>query len=132
MIVKDCREFEILGRTRDDAAGEAFDKELPGLAGLGYPGRGPKIDKLSKKSDAIHSRGESRRLSQFQLQRSEVCGSELSESGADEGRRVNRCESLASFESGSRCLMQAHYDGGKGFLGDEKGGCARRVLPMVL
>ena len=46
VIVKDYGEFEILGRTRDDAAGEAFDKVARAI-GLGYPG-GPKIDKLSK------------------------------------------------------------------------------------
>ncbi|MFR3035859.1 MAG: tRNA (adenosine(37)-N6)-threonylcarbamoyltransferase complex transferase subunit TsaD [Blautia hydrogenotrophica] len=45
VIVKDYGEFEILGRTRDDAAGEAFDKVARAI-GLGYPG-GPKIDKLS-------------------------------------------------------------------------------------
>ena len=38
--------YELLGRTRDDAAGEAFDK-VAKLLGLGYPG-GPVIDKLSK------------------------------------------------------------------------------------
>ena len=41
--VKDYGVFEILGRTRDDAAGEAFDKVARAI-GLGYPG-GPKIDK---------------------------------------------------------------------------------------
>ncbi|HEY9574397.1 MAG TPA: tRNA (adenosine(37)-N6)-threonylcarbamoyltransferase complex transferase subunit TsaD [Lachnospiraceae bacterium] len=45
VIVKDYGVFEILGRTRDDAAGEAFDKVARAI-GLGYPG-GPKIDKLS-------------------------------------------------------------------------------------
>ena len=43
VIVKDYGEFEILGRTRDDAAGEAFDKVARAI-GLGYPG-GPKVDK---------------------------------------------------------------------------------------
>ena len=43
--VRDYDSFEILGRTRDDAAGEAFDKIARAL-GLGYPG-GPLIDKLS-------------------------------------------------------------------------------------
>ena len=42
--------YEILGRTRDDAAGEAFDKVARAI-GLGYPG-GPKIDKLSKEGNA--------------------------------------------------------------------------------
>ena len=45
VIVKDYGEFEILGRTRDDAAGEAFDKVARAI-GLGYPG-GPKIEKVS-------------------------------------------------------------------------------------
>lgn len=44
--VKDYGKFDILGRTRDDAAGEAFDKVARAI-GLGYPG-GPKIDKVSK------------------------------------------------------------------------------------
>ena len=54
VIVKDYGEYEILGRTRDDAAGEAFDKVARAI-GLGYPG-GPKIDKVSKEGnpDAIH------------------------------------------------------------------------------
>lgn len=43
--VRDYDSFEILGRTRDDAAGEAFDKIARAL-GLGYPG-GPLIDMLS-------------------------------------------------------------------------------------
>ena len=53
VIVKDYGEFEILGRTRDDAAGEAFDK-VARAVGLGYPG-GPKIDQAAKEGnpDAI-------------------------------------------------------------------------------
>ncbi len=53
VIVKDYGEYEIVGRTRDDAAGEAFDKVARAI-GLGYPG-GPKIDKLAKEGnpDAI-------------------------------------------------------------------------------
>ena len=49
VIVKEYGEYEILGRTRDDAAGEAFDKVARAI-GLGYPG-GPKIDKLAKEGD---------------------------------------------------------------------------------
>ena len=44
--VKDYTSFEILGKTRDDAVGEAFDK-VARVVGLGYPG-GPKVDKLAK------------------------------------------------------------------------------------
>ncbi len=49
VIVKDYGEFEILGRTRDDAAGEAFDK-VARAVGLGYPG-GPKIDLAAKEGN---------------------------------------------------------------------------------
>lgn len=51
--VNDYGRFDIIGRTRDDAAGEAFDKVARAI-GLGYPG-GPKIDKVSKEGnpDAI-------------------------------------------------------------------------------
>lgn len=53
VCVKDYGQYEIIGKTRDDAAGEAFDKVARAI-GLGYPG-GPKIDKLSKEGnpDAI-------------------------------------------------------------------------------
>ena len=44
--VKNYNEFEILGKTRDDAIGEAFDK-VARVVGLGYPG-GPKVDNLAK------------------------------------------------------------------------------------
>jgi N6-L-threonylcarbamoyladenine synthase len=49
VFMKDYGEFEILGQTRDDAAGEAFDKVARAI-GLGYPG-GPKIDKISKEGN---------------------------------------------------------------------------------
>ena len=48
--VKNYTEFEVLGKTRDDAIGEAFDK-VARVVGLGYPG-GPKVDKLAKEGDA--------------------------------------------------------------------------------
>lgn len=48
--VSDYGKYEILGRTRDDAAGEAFDKVARAI-GLGYPG-GPKIEKVSREGNA--------------------------------------------------------------------------------
>lgn len=48
--VLDYGKYEILGRTRDDAAGEAFDKVARAI-GLGYPG-GPKIEQAAKQGDA--------------------------------------------------------------------------------
>ncbi len=47
--VKDYCEFEVLGKTRDDAIGEAFDK-VARVVGLGYPG-GPKVDALAKEGE---------------------------------------------------------------------------------
>jgi len=48
-MMKDYGTFEILGRTRDDAAGEAFDKVARAI-GLGYPG-GPKIEKAAREGN---------------------------------------------------------------------------------
>lgn len=50
VLVKDYGEYEIIGRTRDDAVGEAFDKVARSI-GLGYPG-GPKIDQLAREGNA--------------------------------------------------------------------------------
>ena len=49
IYVKDYTEFEVLGKTRDDAIGEAFDK-VARVVGLGYPG-GPKVDRLAKEGE---------------------------------------------------------------------------------
>lgn len=51
VIVKEYGEYEIIGRTHDDAAGEAYDKVARAI-GLGYPG-GPKIDKLAKEGNPM-------------------------------------------------------------------------------
>lgn len=50
VYVKDYCDMEVLGRTRDDAIGEAFDK-VARVIGLTYPG-GPKIDKLAEQGQA--------------------------------------------------------------------------------
>ena len=50
--VKSYTDFEILGKTRDDAIGEAFDK-VARVVGLGYPG-GPKVDKLAKEGNPVY------------------------------------------------------------------------------
>lgn len=48
--VRDCGDYEIVGQTRDDAAGEAFDK-VARLLDLGYPG-GPVIDRVAREGNA--------------------------------------------------------------------------------
>ena len=50
VYVKDYCEMEVLGKTRDDAIGEAFDK-VARVVELGYPG-GPKVDKLAQQGQA--------------------------------------------------------------------------------
>lgn len=49
VLVKDYGEYKIIGKTRDDAAGEAYDKVARAI-GLGYPG-GPKIDQTAKEGN---------------------------------------------------------------------------------
>ena len=49
IYVKDYNQFEVLGKTKDDAIGEAFDK-VARVIGLGYPG-GPKVDKLAQEGN---------------------------------------------------------------------------------
>ncbi len=63
--VKSYTSFEILGSTRDDAAGEAFDK-CARVLGIGYPG-GAKIDKLASEGDET----------KYKLPRAKISGSEL-------------------------------------------------------
>ncbi len=50
VVIRDHGVYQILGRTRDDAAGEAFDK-IARAMGLGYPG-GPAIDRLAQRGDS--------------------------------------------------------------------------------
>ena len=54
LLVEDYGKIKIYGRTRDDAAGEAFDK-VARAVGLGYPG-GPKLEKMAKEGnpEAFH------------------------------------------------------------------------------
>ncbi|MFL0194111.1 tRNA (adenosine(37)-N6)-threonylcarbamoyltransferase complex transferase subunit TsaD [Clostridium sp. WILCCON 0269] len=49
VYMKDYGKFEVLGQTRDDAAGEAYDKVARAI-GLGYPG-GPKVDKIARQGN---------------------------------------------------------------------------------
>lgn len=51
VIVRDYGSFEIIGRSRDDAAGEAYDK-VARAVGLGYPG-GPKVDRAAREGNPL-------------------------------------------------------------------------------
>ena len=91
--IKDYDKFEILGKTRDDAIGEAFDK-VARVIGLGYPG-GPKVDKLAKEGKA-----------NIELPKTHVDGLDFSFSGVKtaiinmhhKNPDINKADLCASFE----------------------------------
>ena len=91
--IKDYQSFEILGRTRDDAIGEAFDK-VARVIGLGYPG-GPKVDKLAKEGDPV-----------IELPKTHIEGLDFSFSGIKtaiinlhhKNPEINKANLCASFE----------------------------------
>ena len=91
--IKNYDEFEILGKTRDDAIGEAFDK-VARVIGLGYPG-GPKVDKLAKEGEA-----------NIELPKTHVDGLDFSFSGVKtaiinlhhKNPEINKADLCASFE----------------------------------
>ena len=112
VIVKDYGEYEIIGRTRDDAAGEAFDKVARAI-GLGYPG-GPKIEKVSHEGDP-HS---------IEFPRAKIVGGvyDFSFSGLKsavlnylngcrmKGLEINRADVAASFQQAVTDVLVGHAE----------------------
>ena len=101
VIVKEYGDYEIIGRTHDDAAGEAYDKVARAI-GLGYPG-GPKVDKLSKEGNPS--------AIAFPRAQVEGCPYDFSFSGVKSavlnhlhhaeqmGEEINRADVAASFQA---------------------------------
>ena len=93
VYIEDYNKFEIIGKTRDDAIGEAFDK-VARVIGLGYPG-GPKIDKLAKEGEA-----------NIELPKTHIDGLDFSFSGIKtaiinlhhKNPDINKADLCASFE----------------------------------
>ena len=110
VVVKDYGEYEIIGRTRDDAAGEAFDKVARAI-GLGYPG-GPKIDKLSKEGDpeAIHFPRAKVEESVYDFSFSGLKSAVLNYLNSCEmkGEEVNRADVAASFQKAVIDVLVGH------------------------
>lgn len=110
VIVKDYGEFEILGRTRDDAAGEAFDKVARAI-GLGYPG-GPKIDKLSLEGnpDAIVFPKGKIDGAPYDFSFSGVKSAVLNylNQAKMQGREINRADLAASFQKSVTEVLVEH------------------------
>ena len=98
--VNDYGEDEIVGRTRDDAAGEAFDKVARAI-GLGYPG-GPKIDKLAKEGnpDAIEFPRAHVDDAPYDFSFSGIKSAVLNyiNSANMQGKEINRADVAASFQ----------------------------------
>lgn len=110
VLVKDYGEYEILGRTRDDAAGEAFDKVARAI-GLGYPG-GPKIDKISKEGnpEAIHFPRAKVAESEYDFSFSGLKSAVLNYLNSCEmkGETVNRADVAASFQKAVIDVLVEH------------------------
>lgn len=110
VIVKDYGEYEIVGRTRDDAAGEAFDKVARAI-GLGYPG-GPKIDKLSKEGnpEAISFPRAKVENAEYDFSFSGLKSAVLNYLNSCEmkGEEVNRADVAASFQKAVIDVLVEH------------------------
>lgn len=110
VLVHDYGEYEILGRTRDDAAGEAFDKVARAI-GLGYPG-GPKIDRISKEGnpDAIHFPRARVAEAEYDFSFSGLKSAVLNylNSCQMKGEEVNRADVAASFQKAVIDVLVEH------------------------
>lgn len=110
VVVEDYGKYKILGKTRDDAAGEAFDKVARAI-GLGYPG-GPKVDKLSKEGNP--------NAIEFPRAKIEGCPYDFSFSGVKSavlnylnhaqmtGEEINRADIAASFQNAVVDVLVEH------------------------
>lgn len=101
VLVKDYDEFELIGRTRDDAAGEAFDKVARALS-LPYPG-GPEVEKLAAQGNSraypLHTPFNSD-LSTYDFSFSGVKTAvvNLMHNAEQKGENVNKADIAASFQ----------------------------------
>ncbi len=110
LYVKDYMDFEILGRTRDDAAGEAFDK-IARVIGLGYPG-GPKIEALAKegRDDAMKFPRVEFSDAPYDFSFSGVKTSVINflHTKEQKGEEVNKADIAASFQRAVTDVLVAH------------------------
>ncbi len=100
ILVEDYTSFKVIGQTRDDAAGEAFDK-VARVLDLGYPG-GPKIDKLAKdgNEDAISFKKVSFGKENYDFSFSGIKTGVINyiHNAEQKGELVNKADVAASFE----------------------------------
>ena len=110
VLVEDYGKYRVLGRTRDDAAGEAFDKVARAI-GLGYPG-GPKIDAEAKNGDpdALEFPHASVRGNEYDFSFSGVKSAVLNYINMQEmkGEPYSRADVAASFQKAVVDVLIAH------------------------
>ena len=120
--MKDYGEYEALGKTRDDAAGEAFDKVARAI-GLGYPG-GPKIQKISEEGnkEAISFPRAKVVDNPFDFSFSGVKSSVLNYLNSQEmkGEEINKADVAASFQEAVVDVLVSHTIEGAKMLGFNK------------
>ncbi len=100
ILVEDYTKYKVIGQTRDDAAGEAFDK-VARVLDLGYPG-GPKIDKLAKegREDAVFFKKVSFGKDSFDFSFSGIKTGVINyiHTAQQKGETINKADIAASFE----------------------------------
>ena len=110
VIVNDYGDYKVIGRTRDDAAGEAFDKVARAI-GLGYPG-GPKLQKLAEEGneDAIDFPRASIADAPYDFSFSGVKSAVLNYINACnmKGIEINRADIAASFQKAVVSVLVSH------------------------
>lgn len=101
VLVKDYDEFELIGKTRDDAAGEAFDKVARAL-GLCYPG-GPEIEKLALEGDKnafkFHAPFNEGETNDFSFSGIKTAVVNLLHNAEQKGENLNKADIAAAFQA---------------------------------
>lgn len=107
VLVKDYCTFEVLGKTRDDAAGEAFDK-VARVLGLPYPG-GPALEALAKEGNpnaySFHSAFNAGEHYDFSFSGLKTAAINLIHNAGQKGEPINRADLAASFQHAVSELM---------------------------
>jgi N6-L-threonylcarbamoyladenine synthase len=105
VFVRDYCSLELLGRTRDDAAGEAFDK-VARVLGLGYPG-GPNLENLALRGDEyayrFHSSFNAGEHSDFSFSGLKTAVINLLHNAEQKGETIDAADVAASFQ---RCVVE--------------------------
>jgi len=109
VLVKDYTDLEVLGRTRDDAAGEAIDK-IARVIGLGYPG-GPKMDKAGQGGDTTaytFSKTHMGDTLDFSFSGIKTSALNTINQAKQKGEEINVCDFAASYQNHISSILVKH------------------------